>query len=264
MHHSKFFISGYEEDGNHKCRIGIHSANLRRSDIERKTQGIYVQDFPAKVPKKQVAAAVNPYKRARVDEDEDSRLFEDDLVSYMESYRYYVRGPIWFSPSATHIGGLTDKSHSILTLLRRYDFSGAYAVLVPSVPGYHQAREMSEFGYYKIHKAVKNARSGRASSNQSSSEETETKKPIIFQVSSLGTIQNKWLIKLLAAVDSSSYCDQNDPSTYQPEKSKPPPLETRMKLVWPTVEEVRTCVEGYAGGGAIPGSTKKLDKDFLR
>mmetsp|Transcript_1424 Transcript_1424/g.3377 ORF Transcript_1424/g.3377 Transcript_1424/m.3377 type:complete len:522 (-) Transcript_1424:338-1903(-) len=266
VHHSKFFLSGYEEEGKHMCRIGIHSANLRRSDIERKTQGIYVQDFPAKAPKKQAAAAVNPYKRAKVDEDDDLRQFEDDLITYMESYRYYVRGQIWFSPSTTQSGGLTDRSHSILTLLRRYDFSCAYAVLVPSVPGYHQARDMPKFGYYKIHKAVKNARSGRAGSNQSSSGETETPKPIIFQVSSLGTIQNRWLIKLLAAIDSN--CHRNDPSTYLPAgksipQGKTPPLETRMKLVWPTVEEVRTCVEGYAGGGAIPGTTEKLDKDFL-
>ena len=186
----------------------------------------------------------------------------------MESYRYNVRGKIWFSPSATQAGGLTDSSHSILTLLRRYDFSCAYAVLVPSVPGYHRAREMSEFGNYKIHKAVKNnARSDRLSSDQSSSEETETPEPIIFQVSSLGTLENKWLIKLLAAIDSN--CDQNDPSTFLPAgksipQGKMPPLETRMKLVWPTMEEVRTCIEGYAGGGAIPGSTEKLDKDFLR
>ena len=79
VHHSKFFLSGYEEEGNHMCRLGIHTANLRRSDIERKTQGIYVQDFPAKAPKKQAAVAANPYKRAKVC-DEDLRQFEGECL----------------------------------------------------------------------------------------------------------------------------------------------------------------------------------------
>jgi tyrosyl-DNA phosphodiesterase-1 len=36
-----------------------------------------------------------------------------------------------------------------------------------------------------------------------------------------------------------------------------------MKLIWPTVEAVRTSVEGYAGGGSIPLGANN-NRDFLR
>jgi tyrosyl-DNA phosphodiesterase-1 len=45
-----------------------------------------------------------------------------------------------------------------------------------------------------------------------------------------------------------------------------PPAEgpAGLQLIWPTVEEVRGSVEGWAAGVSIPGSSKNITKDFLQ
>ena len=37
-----------------------------------------------------------------------------------------------------------------------------------------------------------------------------------------------------------------------------------LHLVWPTVQEVRDSVEGYAAGGSIPGTVANVTKPFLQ
>lgn len=37
-----------------------------------------------------------------------------------------------------------------------------------------------------------------------------------------------------------------------------------LELIWPTVQEVRESIEGYAAGGSVCGPHKNVSKDFLR
>ena len=175
----------------------------------------------------------------------------DDLVTYLESYRYQARQS-WCSSSASF--GLSSQPITILQLIRAYDFSTAYCVLVPSVPGRHRANDMHEYGYLKLRKAViqHTARS-------------QTISPLLCQFSSIGSLNGKWLSQFLSCLESSTARSFDPVKESDKKKSKgTPDFASRMKIVWPSVEEVRTCVEGYAGGGAIPGRTKNLDKDFLK
>lgn len=250
VHHTKMFITGYEEFGNSYVRIAVHTANLLRSDVELKTQGVYAQDFPLKLKDKTEA---NLYKRQRLETVDYARQFEDDLVSYLESYRYQTRQS-WCSGCLPN--GLSGQSMSLLELVRQYDYSSSYAVLVPSVPGRHEGpREMHSFGYLKLRKAViENVCPGK--SRQS------TSKPLLCQFSSIGSLSANWLGEFVSSIDftTARLFDPVNP----PARKGNVDLSARMKIIWPTVEEIRSCEEGYAGGGAIPGRMKNLDKEFLR
>jgi tyrosyl-DNA phosphodiesterase-1 len=105
VHHTKMFLTGFS-DGT--LRVIIHTANLRYSDIHLKAQAAYIQDFSLKQ---------NPYV--------GYCEFEKDLLSYIESYQYHT-SQAWDGQSRT-----------LAQELRRYDFSSARAVLIPSIPGRH-------------------------------------------------------------------------------------------------------------------------------
>ena len=175
----------------------------------------------------------------------------DDLVTYLESYRYQARQS-WCSSSAS--SGLSNQPMTILQLIRQYDFSTAYCVLIPSVPGRHRANEMHEYGYLKLRKAV-----------IQHAVQSQTSSPILCQFSSIGSLNGKWLSQFLSCLDSSTARSFDPVKESDKKKSKgSSDFASRMKIVWPSVEEVRTCVEGYDGGGAIPGRTKNLEKEFLK
>lgn len=256
VHHTKMFLIGFEEDDQSFCRVVVHTANLVLSDIEYKTQGGYCQDFPLKQKKSGAGKGkrievVNPYKRKRDDtvgkseenpfrEEDVGVPFEEDLITYLESYRYLTR--------QTWGGVRSNRQMSWLQLIRSYDYSSAYAVLIPSTPGYHKQDSYHDFGYLKLRRAIIDwVCPGIESSKQSS-----PPNPLLCQFSSIGSLNAKWLDQFLSAIDAST-TQSYDPikhkaPTGKKEKDKQPPLSSRMKIIWPTAEEVRTCVEGYRGG----------------
>ncbi|KAL7554454.1 hypothetical protein ACHAWF_017905 [Thalassiosira exigua] len=257
VHHTKMFLVGYEDvtgDGSQSmCRVVVHTANLLLGDIEYKTQGAYCQDFPlkqksqgAKMPK-----IVNPYKRKR-DElsrtsdlyDEEETPFEDDLVLYLESYRYLKRQS-WRSTSG---GTRFLDNMSWLQLIRQYDFSKAYVVLIPSAPGRHKADVYHNFGFLKLRKAIVENVCPQLQDGKDC-----RPPPILCQFSSIGSLSEKWLHQFLSAIDHSATqsVDPIDNARNNGKKGaeeKPPPLSSRMKIVWPTMDEIRTSIEGYQGG----------------
>lgn len=256
-----------------------------------------------KVVQQQHTALVNPYKvwtksgggdSTSAAEPKSTCSFENDLADYLESYGYNKRQS-WCAPT---LGGSTDirearlkrfgqsmdtKSSSstayplqqaaktydtsrILTsqelslpdLIRQYDYSSAYAVLIPSVPGYHRGMTINEYGYLKLRKEIIDA---FPSSQTLGKRKGKNKTPIVCQISSLGSLHEKWLRKFCSAIDYTSThntnpLDENCMSTK--------PLQSLVKIVWPTVDEIRKSVEGFAGGGSVPGRVKNLEKPFLK
>jgi hypothetical protein len=280
VHHTKMFLMGYRDETESRdyCRVVVHTANLIQGDIEYKMQGAYCQDFPLK-PKtgNRVHQVVNPYKKQRVenqiegkssnsgwpfDDEEENCQFEEDLITYLESYRYLTR-QTWCtassssstSPAAsTNDGYLSDKPMSWLQLIRQYDYSTAYAILIPSVPGRHRRNVYDNFGYLKLRQAIILS----TSPQKQNGKRTTPPAPLICQISSIGSLNVKWLDQFLSAIDSSS-THELDPehdissSGEGGKKSvhtdKQRPLSSRLKIVWPTMEEIRTSIEGYSGGG---------------
>ena len=257
------FLVGYDErkqyqNSNNNCqskiRVVVHTANMVQQDVEWKSQGLYSQDFPLKSSeenKKQQTQTVNPYasskKRGWPYEDDDPQPFEDDLVTYLESYRYSTRQS-WFT---------NGKEMSLVNLVREYDFSSAYAVLIPSVPGKHSSSNAKNFGYMKLQRAIKEHVLDYANPD-SKSLPHPARSPIICQFSSMGSLSPKWLHDVISAIDIHS----SNESEAKSKKSESTSID-KVKLIWPTVEEIRTSVEGYQGGGSVPGTSKNVNKDFL-
>ena len=274
VHHTKMFLMGYEEDGKSHCRVAISTANLEPT--ESQTNAVYCQDFPLKDKKKKssdddkkpAAVVINPYlKRKRVEssgdeeDEEDTSEFEEDMVTYLETYYYRTRqtycAPSLSSSSTSsnnNTNRLSTKPMSWLQLIRQYDYSNAYVVLVPSSPGRHKRNEYDNFGYLKLRKAIVKYVCPYQQS-------TSPKAPI-FQFSSLGSISAKWLGNFLSAVDSTMTQNVNPIATHERKKKIKLPLP--VKLVLPTMDEIRTSVCGYRGGGPIPFRTKNVDKEFLQ
>jgi len=96
-------------------RVAVSTANLLSFDYDRKTQGIWVQDFP-KMDTKQA---------------HKSEL-AIDFMSTLEDY----------------ITSLGLKA----TFLKDYCFENVKVVLVTSVPGYHQNEKLEKYGHMKVRK----------------------------------------------------------------------------------------------------------------
>ncbi|KAL7515998.1 hypothetical protein ACHAWX_001056 [Stephanocyclus meneghinianus] len=279
VHHTKMFLVGYDEKqqrannsgvgcSQSMIRVVVHTANLMQQDIEWKSQGLYSQDFSLKSENIDVvSSSMQKLQQARTDqplaaagkkrgwpfEDEDPQQFEEDLVTYIESYRYSIRY-------------ISDKDISLVNLIRQYDYSSAYAVLIPSVPGKHSISKADNFGYLKLRKAIRETFcshcSHRASTkvrnanNKPSAQQTRS--PIICQFSSMGSLSSKWLNDFISAIDA-----HGSHHVQAKEKKSGISLENKVKIVWPTVEEIRNSIEGYRGGGSVPATSKNVNKDFL-
>ena len=273
------FLVGYDECDKSKqnwqsnIRVVVHTANMIQQDVEWKCQGLYSQDFPLKsdvgsIDQKGHTKPNNPYvksgkKRGWPFEDDDPQPFEDDLVRYLESYRYSTR-QAWCNASQTQTKTLSNKPMSLVNLVRLYDFSSAYAVLISSVPGRHSGANAKNFGYSKLQNAIEEHvldhcnHSGSAEKNFSKPSAKPLHSPVICQFSSMGSLSTKWLHDFISAIDIHSTSEANTTSR-KPESL----LVDKIKLVWPTVEEIRTSIEGYQGGGSVPGTSKNVNRDIL-
>ena len=218
-HHTKMFLVGFS-DGT--LRLIIHTANILYDDIHVKAQTAYIQDFPLK------RDGVN-----------DKTEFEDDLASYFHMYNYTHRRH-WVGMSSGPEETLTER-------IRKYDFSSAKAVLIPSAPGYHKIHGNNRmYGHLKIREAVRKhaIRSCPAGVDDTSS--------IVCQFSSVGSLSKKYLLDLQRSMDANF--------DVMSEARK----VLRLKLIFPTVEEIRTSIEGYLGGRTVPGPSKNVTKGFLQ
>lgn len=271
------FLVGYDERNQQNkrwqsnLRVVVHTANMVEQDIEWKSQGIYSQDFPLKSDDtsntldQKPKAVINPYAATKKRggwpfEDDDPQPFEDDLVSYLESYRYSTRQS-WCN-SGQYQSTLCGKELTLVNLVRLYDFSSAYVILVPSVPGKHSGSNANNFGYMKLQRAIKEHvidHCGHCSGSSSSKPSAKsTKSPVICQYSSVGSLSTKWLNDFISAIDAHAATETQTKSSKSDAS-----LEDKIKIVWPTVEEIRTSIEGYQGGSSVPGKANNVNKDFL-
>lgn len=76
--------------------------------------------------------------------------------------------------------------------------------------------------------------------------------PLVYQFSSLGSLDEKWMTELAISM-SSGYAEDKTPLGLGVPQ-----------IIWPTVEDVRCSLEGYAAGNAIPGPLKNVEKGFLK
>ncbi|KAJ1461451.1 tyrosyl-DNA phosphodiesterase-domain-containing protein [Pelagophyceae sp. CCMP2097] len=215
-HHAKFILIGYPPGPGVSggLRFICSTANLIWPDVHSKTQGVYVQDFPFKV-------------------GNGSSPFEESLVDYLESLEEHHKlgdGAIW--------PGAGDEPLTLARLVRRYDFSEAFADLVPCVPGNHSG---DKFGHAKLQRLI----SDDADLCRALAQENWR---LVLQFSSFASFKGEYKVELLRALQTSA---QTLPHC----------------IVWPTVAEVRDSVDGYVAGTCIPAAFNNVasaDRGELR
>ncbi|CAM6084772.1 unnamed protein product [Calypogeia fissa] len=212
-HHSKAMFLVYPTG----VRIIVHTANLIQVDWNNKTQGLWMQDFPFKDPLGQMS---------RSD-------FEDDFVEYLGALEW---------PGCTMIFPQLGKIRINANFFRKFNYSCAAVRLVASVPGYHRSRDLTRWGHMKLRRVLQ----------EQSFEDEFRGSPVVFQFSSLGSLDEKWLNELTTSICAGS--------TF----AKKPLGIGKVQIVWPTVEDIRCSLEGYAAGNAVPSPDKNVKKEFLK
>ncbi|CAF0726606.1 unnamed protein product [Adineta ricciae] len=141
--------------------------------------------------------------------------FKKDLIQYVERYRA-KQLQFW------------------LKTITEHDFSNINVHLIGSVPGRHTGPDMNKFGHLKLRQTLKTY-SGLENDAQYSLA------PIVGQFSSIGSLgatANSWLTKeFLTSLKQLSSSALESPE---------------LKLIYPSVENVRTSLEGYMAGGSLP------------
>ncbi|KAL9236902.1 hypothetical protein vseg_011516 [Gypsophila vaccaria] len=212
-HHSKAMLLVYPRG----VRVIVHTANLIHVDWNNKSQGVWMQDFPWK------------------DQHETSNgsQFESDLVDYLKALKLPE-----FSANLPAVGRVKVDA----SFFKKFDYEDAVVRLIASVPGYHSGPNLKKWGHMKLRSVLE----------QSTFDEEFKRSPLIYQFSSLGSLDEKWMMELKSSMSSGSSVDKTPLGSGDP------------LIVWPTIEDVRWSLEGYAAGNAIPSPIKNVEKEFLK
>ncbi|CAM9973276.1 unnamed protein product [Pylaiella littoralis] len=193
-------------------RVVVLTANFVSMDFEDKSQAVWYQEFPLR--------------------ESETCDFEESLVGYLDK----VGGP------AAEFG----------SSLRQYDFRAARVALVPSAPGtgkkQHKGEHLHKYGHMRVRALLSQEQKKRAIPNLHKGGHK-----IVLQFTSLASLSsnpNLWLSELLESF--MPHVPQAEGTTGLSRASLPQvKLEEHMRLVWPSVEAVRTSSKGWASGGSI-------------
>ncbi|GJN32535.1 hypothetical protein PR202_gb21049 [Eleusine coracana subsp. coracana] len=212
-HHSKAMLLVYPKG----IRVVVHTANLIHVDWNNKTQGLWMQDFPWKDAK-------DVTKKSP---------FENDLVDYLSALKWPE-----FRISLPVVGDVSINA----AFFRKFDYSSSMVRLIGSVPGYHVGPNIKKWGHMKLRTVLE----------ECMFEKQFCKSPLIYQFSSLGSLDEKWMSEFAYSLSAGKSDDGSPLGIGKP------------LIIWPTVEDVRCSIEGYAAGSCIPSPQKNVEKDFLR
>ena len=235
-HHSKMLILLRHDD---TAQVVIHTANMIAKDWTNLTNGVWTSPLlPLLIP-----SAGAPRADARTD-DAPSPVgsgprFKADLLSYLRAYN-----------------AKRDVCRPLVERLARYDFSAVRGALVASVPGRHDVEdepEVTRWGWAGLRHALR-AVPCRAGGGGGDTPE------IVVQTSSIATLgpTDAWLRRtLFGALSASKNNDQDggggsggDDAAGRPE----------FRVVFPTPDEIRASLDGYAFGGSIHMKTQSAQQ----
>lgn len=155
--------------------------------------------------------------------DDENDQFKNDLFEYISAY------------NNTKLSRWIEK-------LRCFDMTDARVRIIASVPGRHTGRSLYKWGHLRLRKLL--------SEIGPDPSKVTPQWPVNGQFSSigsLGTEPNKWL--------TSEWLDSLS-QTKRTGKSQ----KAKLKLIFPTMENVRNSLEGYSAGGSLPFSVENASK----
>ncbi|XP_053459848.1 tyrosyl-DNA phosphodiesterase 1 isoform X3 [Nycticebus coucang] len=151
--------------------------------------------------------------------------FKADLVSYLMAYN---------APSLKEW----------IDLIHEHDLSETNVYLISSTPGRFQGSQKDNWGHFRLRKLLK---------EHASSIPAAESWPIVGQFSSIGSLgadESKWL--------SSEF--KESLLTLGKESKTPGKSTVPLHLIYPSVENVRTSLEGYPAGGSLPYGIQTAEK----
>ncbi|KAM9294161.1 tyrosyl-DNA phosphodiesterase 1 [Gastrophryne carolinensis] len=156
---------------------------------------------------------------------ESKTNFRSDLIAYLASYK---------SPSL----------QEWMDIIKQHDLSETRVYLVGSTPGRFQGHDKEKWGHLRLRKLLREKGSDLAGIESW---------PVIGQFSSIGSMgtdQTKWL---------HSEFGQSLKTLGKGEKTLPK-SENPLQLIYPSVGNVRTSLEGYPAGGSLPYGIQTAQK----
>ncbi|KAM1123835.1 hypothetical protein ACFX19_005268 [Malus domestica] len=159
--------------------------------------------------------------------------FEGDLIDYLNALKWPE-----FSVNLPNLGSFKINP----SFFKKFDYSDAAVRLIASVPGYHTGNNMKKWGHMKLRTVLQ----------ECIFDKEFRKSPLAYQFSSLGSLDEKWMAEFASSMSSGLSEDRTPLGPGEP------------LIIWPTVEDVRCSLEGYAAGNAIPSPLKNVEKDFLK
>ncbi|KAI1815452.1 tyrosyl-DNA phosphodiesterase [Poronia punctata] len=219
-HHSKMLVLLRHDD---TAQIVIHTANMIAKDWTNMTNGVWKSPLLPKLLQPRQHAAETDMAIGR------GSRFKMDLLNYLGAYN--TRRPVC-SP--------------LVRELEKFDFSIIRGALVASVPGRHDAERepgASCWGWQALREALKNVPVQSGESD------------IVVQISSIATLgaNDTWLQRTLfsSLSVSASSSGRLAPSSSSSLASASTESQPGYKIVFPTADEIRRSLDGYASGGSI-------------
>lgn len=218
-HHSKMMILIRHDD---MAQVIIHTANMIAKDWTNMTNAVWKSPLLPLLPDGDSSVPVEGGLDQVLDSMEESAPFGSGTRFKLDMLRYlraYDARRITLKP-------LVEK-------LLKYDFSSIRATFIASVPGRHKSNDGSSqaiWGWPALKKALRNVPS------------QDGKSEVVVQISSIATLgaTDNWLQRCLF---DSLACSRGP---YSLSRKKP-----SFKVVFPTADEIRRSLDGYASGGSI-------------
>lgn len=183
------------------------------------TSNLVAKDWHQKTQGMWISPLLSPLKNGD-SEAKSSFSFKRDLVEYLQTYRKHSSLLRWIS------------------IIEEHDLSAVKVVLIGSVPGRHKDSAQYKWGHLKLQRVL----------NHYVEQSDVAGWPIIGQFSSIGSLgssKDKWLcnewLKSLSAAKTKKFGAISSDGGVAP-----------LKLIFPTLENVRMSLEGYPAGGSIP------------
>jgi tyrosyl-DNA phosphodiesterase-1 len=220
------------------AQIIIHTANMIRRDWANMTQAVWASpQLPllSQIPSSQQDTATHPIG--------SGKRFKVDLLKYLSAYER--------------------RSKDLIKQLNDYDFSSIRAAFIGSAPSRQKPAaatpsKTTSFGWLGLQEILSNVPILRP--------EGDSSPHIVTQISSIATLgaAPTWLSHFQSILErhstSKASIPANPPVSFtkasafftKPEPSvnqKSPPA--KHSIIFPTPEEIRTSLDGYASGGSI-------------
>ncbi|KAG9886336.1 phospholipase D/nuclease, partial [Aureobasidium melanogenum] len=216
-HHSKMMILMRHDD---TVQVIIHTANMISQDWTNLTQAVW------RSPLLPLSGADNETSEAPIG---SGARFKQELINYLQGYKSKFRDP----------------TRPLVDQLKEYDFSSVEAALVASVPGKQQIgtitanSKQSLWGWPGLERVLKEVPATT----------TTSRAQINVQISSIGTLYEKWLNGFFDVLRTATNGQQ------------PKSEAASVRVIFPTADEIRRSLDGYQSGSSIH---MKLDSDVQK